>query len=150
MIKFVIKILCLGLILLLGYYFFLGSPEDKERAKAVFSEAGDLFAELGNFIKGEKDKFDRGDYEAELEKIRDLLDKVKEKASDLSSLQDTSNGVQALMLDRKYKSLKELSEREDLTEEEMEELQEQIKLLHEQADELATNSEEGTTSLPKL
>lgn len=148
MIKFAIKILLVGLVALLGFYFFLGSPEDKDRARAVFSEVGDLFGELGNFIQAEKAKFDRGDYEDELEKIRDLVADIKSKAADLSSLQQSSDGVQAVLLERKIDELQRLAKKENLTDDEIEELKEKLSRLQKDASELAGPGE--LTNLPKL
>lgn len=148
MIKFAVKLLILGLIGLLGFYFFMGSPEDKERAKAVFAEVGDLLGELGDFIMAEKAKFDRGDYQDELDRIRELVAEVKSKASGLSSLQESANGVQAILLERKAADLERLANKEDLTEEEIAELKEKLGELQSETRELA-GAGEGS-SLPKL
>lgn len=148
MIKFIIKFLAFGLIVLLGFYFFMGSPEDKDRAKAVFSEAGDLFGELGNFLKTEKEKFDRGDYQDELDKIRELVADIKAKAARLSSLQESTDGAQAVLLDQKADELERLLMKEDLTEEEITALKEKLRSLQTEANELA--GAEGNTELPKL
>lgn len=148
MIKFAIKILVVGLVLLLGYYFFFGSPEDKERAKAVFSEVGDLFSELGSFLAEEKAKFDRGDYESELDKIRLLVEDIKAKAGGLSSLQQSADGAQAMLIGQELDSLQRLASKEDLTEEEIKELNQSLAQLKSKAEDLAESS--GDSDLPKL
>lgn len=148
MIKFVVKILIVGLVALLGFYFFLGSPEDKDRAKAVFAEVGDLFGELGSFIKAEKAKFDRGDYQDELDKIRALAAEIRSKASGLSSFQESAEATQAILLDRKADALERLAKQENLTAEEIQELKEKLSALQAEAKELAETGE--PSSLPKL
>lgn len=148
MIKFALKILFVGLVVLLGFYFFMGSPEDKARAKAVFAKAGDFMGELGNFVKAEKAKFDRGEYEKELQKIRELAQEIRTKASEITSFQETSAGVQSIVLDRKVESLRELASKEDLTEEEVLELERRLRELQSEAKDLA--GEAGTSDLPKL
>ncbi|MDQ8188347.1 hypothetical protein [Pelagicoccus sp. SDUM812002] len=148
MIKFVFKFLIVGLVVLLGFYFFMGSPEDKARAKAVIAKAGDFMGELGNFVKAEKEKFDRGEYEKELEKIRELAQEIRAKASDFTSFQESSAGVQTTVLDRKVDSLQELASKEDLTDEEILELERRLRELQSEANDLA--GEAGTSDLPKL
>lgn len=148
MIKFAFKILAVGLVLLLGYYFFFGSPEDKERAKAVFSEVGDLFSELGSFLAAEKEKFDRGDYESELDKIRELVAEIKSKAKGVSSFQESTEGVQAILISQKVEELQRLAEKTDLTDEEIKSLTVKLSQLQEEASELLESS--GETELPKL
>lgn len=148
MIKFVLKFLFVGLVVLLGFYFFMGSPEDKDRAKAVFAEVGDLFGELGAFIMAEKEKFDQGDYQDELDKIRELVSEIKAKAQGLSSLKESADGVQAVLIDQKIDSLQRLAQKENLTEEEIKELTEKLSQLQTEAEKLAESS--GHTDLPKL
>lgn len=148
MIKFAFKILFLGLFLLLGYYFFMGSPEDKARAKAVFAEVGDLFSELGSFIGEEKAKFDQGAYEDELDRIRTLVSDIKSKAASLSSFQESATGAQALLIKEKVEALQRLAEKTDLTDEEIKELNEELSKLQTQARDLMESS--GQSDLPKL
>ncbi len=148
MIKFVLKFLFVGLFVLLGFYFFMGSPEDKDRAKAVFAEVGDLFGELGTFIMAEKEKFDQGDYQDELDKIRDLVSEIKSKAQGLSSLQESAEEVQAMRIGQKIDSLQRLAQKENLTEEEIKDLTEKLSQLQTEAKKLAESS--GHTDLPKL
>ena len=148
MIKFALKILFVGLVVLLGFYFFMGSPEDKDRAKAVFAEVGDLFGELGNFIKAEKAKFDQGDYQDELEKIRELVSDIKSKATGLSSFSGSSDEAQAILIGQKVEALQRAATQEDLTDEQIEELNQKLRQLQAEAKELAESS--GHTELPKL
>jgi len=148
MIKFILKLLFVGLFLLLGYYFFLGSPEDKERARAVFSEVGDLFSEIGNFVVAEKEKFDGGDYQDELDRMRALVADIKSKAQGLSSLQQTAEELQALQINQKIDDLQRLAGKEELTEEEIKELNEQLSRLKTETKELQESA--GHSGLPKI
>lgn len=77
------SILKLALILVVGiliYNYFLGTDEEKQQSKEIFTEVRDLGKAAWGLLKSEKEKFDEGKYDEALDKIGSLLDNLKDKA----------------------------------------------------------------------
>jgi len=71
-------------ILLIGgilvYNFYLGDESEKESSRKIFTEIKDVGKEVGNLVKSEKEKFDKGKYDGALKKVKGVYDNLKEKA----------------------------------------------------------------------
>ena len=79
MIKSVIK---LGLFLLVGiiaYNYFLGSPEEKEKARDIVGKTVDIGKAGVGLLKEEYQKFKDGKYDKALDKVGNLLKDAKQK-----------------------------------------------------------------------
>lgn len=79
MIKSVVK---LGLILLVGiiaYNYFLGDPEEKEKARDIVGKTVDIGKAGVGLLKEEYQKFKDGKYDKALDKVGDLLKDAKQK-----------------------------------------------------------------------
>lgn len=83
MIRSLLKLLFLVVIGVLVYNYFLGTPEEKENSKAIFREVKDVAVGVKELVKSEKEKFDAGKYDKAVDKIGDLLSKLKSKAKDI-------------------------------------------------------------------
>lgn len=78
------KLIKYGLILIvgiLGYNYFLGSPEEKASSRKIFQEVKEVGVEVGNLVKSEKQKFDKGKYDGALRKVKGVYENLKDKAS---------------------------------------------------------------------
>ena len=63
------SILKLALILVVGiliYNYFLGTDEEKQQSKEIFTEVRDLGKAAWGLLKSEKEKFDEGKYDVEV------------------------------------------------------------------------------------
>lgn len=83
MIRSLLKLLFILIIGVLIYNYFLGTPEEKENAKQIFSEVKDVAVGVKDLVKAEKEKFDKGKYDNAIDKIGELLSKLKSKAKDI-------------------------------------------------------------------
>lgn len=101
MIRSVIKLGVLLVIGIVAYNFFLGTPEEKEKAKNTISKAkeagkviGGALLELGKdgvaLLKEERAKFQEGKYDKAVEEVGSLISKIKNQVE----------GVGGEMLDR--------------------------------------------------
>ncbi len=62
-----------------GYMYFFGKGEDRERAASVVNETKDLGRSVADFVKGQKNKYDDGEFDRLLDKINGTLNKLKSK-----------------------------------------------------------------------
>ena len=83
MIRSLLKLLFILIIGVLIYNYFLGTPEEKENAKAIFTEVKELAVGVKELIKSEREKFDKGKYDDAIDRIGGLLSKLKSKAKDI-------------------------------------------------------------------
>ena len=101
MIRTVIKIGVLLVVGIVAYNFFLGTPEEKAKAKNTISKAkeagkviGGALLDLGKdgvaLLKDEREKFREGKYDKAVEKVGGLISRMK----------DQVEGVGGEMLDR--------------------------------------------------
>ena len=79
--KNLIFLIILVLAAVVGYMYFFGKGEDRERAASVVNETKELGRSVGEFLKRQKEKYDDGDFDRLLDKIDRTLDKVKSKKS---------------------------------------------------------------------
>lgn len=133
MIRTVLK---LGLILVVGiliYNYFLGTPEEKASSEKIFSEVKDLGVAAWGLLKSEKQKFDEGKYDEALDKVGNLFDNLKDKASRLND-RDLSDRIEHLEQQRKDIQEKVHEASDSLTEEEKAELKKQFRDLMDEAE----------------
>ena len=94
--------------LLVGYNYFLGTPEEKESAKKIIGEFTNLSNSVKDLLVSEKDKFDEGKYDSAMSKLKEAVAVLKEKATSMGS-----EGQQAL------ESVNELEQRKEALAEEL-------------------------------
>ncbi len=139
MIKTIIK---LGLFLVVGiliYNYFLGTPEEKETSAKIFSEIKDVGKSIGQLIKNEREKFDKGKYDNALDKIGNLFESLKSKAKSSSEWMDRLRNLEL----RKENIRKKLETNGDEgpSASEQKELKEEMEELIKQTEELAKDME---------
>lgn len=76
---FLILLILAGIV---GYMYFFGKGEDRERATTVVNETKDLGRAVGDFIKRQKDKYDDGEFDRLLDKVSGILNKLKSKKTE--------------------------------------------------------------------
>ena len=82
MIKSLLKLLVILVIGILIYNYFLGTEQEKQGAKKIFSEMKDVGVAVKDLLKTEKEKFDAGKYDNAVDKIGNVLDGLKKNAKD--------------------------------------------------------------------
>ncbi len=82
MIKNLLKLLFIVIIGVLVYNYFLGTPEEKANAKEIFGEVKDVVVKVKELVKSEREKFDTGKYNEAVDKIGEMLDKLKSESTD--------------------------------------------------------------------
>ncbi len=80
--KNLIFLIILILAAVVGYMYFFGKGEDRERAANVVNETKELARSVGDFLKRQKEKYDDGEFDKLLDKINATLDKLKSKKSE--------------------------------------------------------------------
>lgn len=75
--KNLIYLILIVLMCVVGYMYFFGKGEDRERAEKVVSETKDLGKSVADFIKRQKDKYDEGEFDRLLDKIGQTLEDLK-------------------------------------------------------------------------
>lgn len=88
-----------------GYIYFFGKEDEKAKAHSIVNETKDLGRSVADFIKGQKDKYDDGEFDALVKKIRSSLDKLRgktEKNSDevQKDLRDLENQLKQIDPDK--------------------------------------------------
>lgn len=111
MIKSLLKIGVLLVIGILVYNYFLGTPEEKEQSKVIFTEVKDLGKSAWGLLEKEHTKFKAGKYDDALTKVEDLYTSIKEKAK---VIKDSELLDKVTELEKKRQELeKEISRSED-------------------------------------
>ena len=65
------------LAIIVAFMYFFGKGEDKARATAVVDETKEVVGAIGDFLKGQKDKYNKGDYDKMIDKVEDSVGKLK-------------------------------------------------------------------------
>ena len=81
LIKLVIKLIVVLAIFLIGYNFFMGTPEERENSKAIVGQAKDLVGSVFGLLSSEKAKFSKGKYNGAFDRISNALGAAKDHAS---------------------------------------------------------------------
>ena len=66
---------------IVGYMYFFGKGEDRERAADVVQETKELGKSVGDFIKRQKERYDDGEFDRLMDKVSKTIDKIKSKTS---------------------------------------------------------------------
>ena len=110
------SIIRLGLLLVVGilvYNYFLGTPEEKQQSKEIFSKVKELTKSSIDLLKSEKDKFDEGKYDGALDRIGNVFGKLKKNAEDI---QDSELLDRLAELEDKRKALEQHLEESEVQE----------------------------------
>lgn len=134
------KIIKLGIFVvigLVGYNYFLGTPEEKEKSKEIIGKVADIGKAGVGLIKEEVAKFKEGKYDRALDKIQDGLSKAKEELSDKGG--KLMDGIEAWegkkeLWSKERDKLKDLFE--SATDEQKEALSREIKDLNHKGEQL--------------
>jgi flagellar basal body-associated protein FliL len=60
-----------------GYMYFFGKGEDKEKAQLIVNETKDLGKAVGDFLSKQKDKYDDGEFDRLIDNVSSTLQKLK-------------------------------------------------------------------------
>ena len=139
MIKGLIKLGLLLVVGLVGYNYFLGSPEEKAQSKEIINKVKEVGKSGVDLVKAEKKKFDAGKYDNALDKIGNLVDNLKSKAKDSKEFLDKIG-----VLEKKKEELQERihTDEENMSEEEQGEIKDEMQDLMKQIDELSNKIKE--------
>lgn len=83
MIRFIITTAFFLVIGLLGYNYFLGTAEEKEQAREIFSKGAEVVGAGAGLLKSEYQKYEEGKYDEALNNINNILSKLKEDGGEL-------------------------------------------------------------------
>lgn len=117
MIKNLLFLIILILAVVVGYMYFFGKGEDRERAASVVNETKELGKSVADFIKRQKDRYDDGEFDRLLNRIARTIDRVKSKGSETTKeenqeLKELENELRQIDTDKlseeNKKKLKEL------------------------------------------
>lgn len=136
MIKSILKVGLFLVVGILGYNYFLGSPEEKAQSKEIINKAADVGRAGVGLLKEEIGKFKSGKYDDALDKVGNALNSTKEKVKEGSKILDQVSDWQEKKDQwvEKSKELKEAMDSEDGAK--SKETKEAIKKLNEEAKEL--------------
>lgn len=82
MIKSALKLVAILVVGILIYNLFLGTDEEKQGAKKIVGEMKDVGAAVGDLLKSEKEKFDKGKYDKVVDKAGNIMSSLRDKAND--------------------------------------------------------------------
>ncbi len=82
MIRSLLKLVLLAVVCIVIYNYFFGTATEKEQSRRIFKGVGNVFTEVRGLVRSEKDKFDAGKYDAALNKMQDVLQRLKSHASE--------------------------------------------------------------------
>ncbi|MEM7573080.1 MAG: hypothetical protein AAF433_09280 [Bacteroidota bacterium] len=83
MIRSLLRIGILLVIAVLGYNYFLGSPEEKAQSREIVGKVTDLGRDAWNLLRSERDKLREGKYDGVTERLGSLFGSLRDKARDL-------------------------------------------------------------------
>jgi phage terminase small subunit len=82
MIRSLLKLGLVAVVCIVIYNRFFGSDVEKDQSKRIFKGVGNVFTEVRSLVQSERGKFDAGKYDAALGKMQDVLQNLKNHASD--------------------------------------------------------------------
>ena len=83
MIRNILSFLVVLVIGILSYNYFFGSAEEKEQAKEIIGKGAEVVGAGADLLKAEYQKFRDGKYDKALDKIGNVLEKIKDKGGEL-------------------------------------------------------------------
>ena len=102
MIRMLLKLGLLAVVCIIIYNFFFGSADEKATSKRIFKGVGNVFTEVRDLVRMERDKFDAGKYDVALGKMQGVLENLKNHAS---SNKDANLQKQIAELEKRKASL---------------------------------------------
>lgn len=78
MIRSLLKLAFWAIIVMVIYNYFWGTPTEKAQSGRVFQGVGQLFGEIKSLVVSEKDKFDGGKYDVALDKMGNVITKLRD------------------------------------------------------------------------
>ncbi len=78
MIRSLLKLAFWAIVVMVIYNYFWGSPTEKAQSGRVFQGVGQLFGEIKSLVVSEKGKFDGGKYDVALDKMGNVITKLRE------------------------------------------------------------------------
>lgn len=82
MIRALIRIALLAVVCIIIYNYFFGSENEKATSKRIFKGVGSVFTEVRGLVRSEKEKLADGKYDVALDKIQNVIEKLKSHASE--------------------------------------------------------------------
>ena len=135
----------MGIFLVVGilcYNYFLGTPEEKESSRKIFSEIKDGGRSVGNLLKQEKAKLDDGKYDDALQKIGNVFNNIREKAKDSGDLMDRLKNLEDKKDELTDRLKENATEGKEATEAETKDMLEELDRLTEQTKDLVRDMEQ--------
>ena len=87
MIRSLLKLAFVAIICIVVYNRFFGDVKEQEQSKRIFKGVGNVFSDVRDLARSEKDKFDGGKYDAALDKMQTILGRLKNHADDKNDSQ---------------------------------------------------------------
>lgn len=87
MIRSLLKLAFVAIICIVVYNRFFGDDKEQEQSKRIFKGVGNVFSDVRDLARSEKDKFDGGKYDAALGKMQSVLERLKNHADDKNDSQ---------------------------------------------------------------
>lgn len=87
MIRSLLKLAFVAIICIVVYNRFFGNDSEKEQSKRIFKGVGNVFTEVRDLARSEKDKFDGGKYDAALGKMQNVIERLKNHAGEKNDSQ---------------------------------------------------------------
>ena len=84
MIRSLLKLAFVAVICIVVYNRFFGNDKEQEQSKRIFHGVGNVFTEVRDLARSEKDKFDGGKYDVALGKMQTVLERLKNHAGDVN------------------------------------------------------------------
>jgi hypothetical protein len=78
MIRSLIKFAFWAIVVMVIYNYFWGNPQEKAQSGRVFQGVGQLFGEVKSLVVSEKGKFDGGKYDTALDKMGNVITKLRD------------------------------------------------------------------------
>ncbi len=82
MIRSLLKLVLLAVVCIVIYNYFFGDATEKEQSRRIFKGVGSVFTEVRGLVRSEKDKFDAGKYDVALNKMQDVIQRLKSHATE--------------------------------------------------------------------
>lgn len=89
--RFIFKILLLGLIAVLAYNYFFGNPTEKQQSQDIVLKVEELGKSVADLIKNEKERYDEGKYNDAINKIGSLIQRIKNQGANLELKDELEN-----------------------------------------------------------
>ena len=87
MIRSLLKLAFIAVICIVVYNRFFGNETEKAQSQRIFKGVGNVFTEVRDLARSEKDKFDAGKYDVALNKMQGVIERLKDHAGDANNTQ---------------------------------------------------------------